>query len=170
MEDLPKEEGDLMLYGYPGVREKSGDEIKFSGEKKYTEDAQSYKAGDVFSEKGSLNTSTNTLLYESKTERAGSIIDRMVLEVVILKDGTYLLQYREFFQSEREGEPSNVNAVFKRFNKNEYSAITADMQGNADFIYDSIAGRGDMQAEAMAKDCNITGKFAVTGGNASFAK
>ena len=66
-EDLPKKEGEMMLSGYEGVREKSGDEIKFSASYTAKEDSNIDKKGDKYSEKGSLNTKTNTLILWNRT-------------------------------------------------------------------------------------------------------
>ncbi len=173
VENLPKEEGKLMLSGYDGIREKNGDEIKFSARNEYTEDDQmNNKSGDLYTEQGTLNTSTNTLVMESKKERAGSVLSRTVLEAVILKDGTCLLQYFDVSQAMREGAEPNTTVVFKRFNKTDYTAIIADMEGKTDFSYDSIVGKGDLQAEAMAGagKYTITGTFSVKDGNATYTK
>lgn len=169
-EDLPREEGKLILSGYDGVREKSGDEIKFSSNYTYPEDTAMNKAGDKYLETGTLNTRTNTLLIESSLERGGKKTTRTVYEAVILKDGTFIIQYLNAAVSSRDEASINTSAVFKRYNANEYVAIAGGFDGKMDFSYDSIAGKGDLQADAMAKNYKVIGKFTVKDGKASFSK
>lgn len=169
-EDVPKAEGKLALSGFDGVREKSSDEIKFSANHTYTEDTSMNKVGDKYSEKGSLNTKTNTLVIELISERDGKTTSRTVYEAVILKDGTYIIQYFNAAVSTKEDASVNTTAVFKRFNNNEYVAVTGDFEGKTDFSYDSIAGKGDLQPDAMAKNYSVTGKFTVKDGKAVFSK
>lgn len=170
IEDMPKEKGKLMLSGNEGVREKNGNEIKFSSGTTYDEDKGMNKKGDKVSEQGTLNTSSNTLVYESKLERDGKIVSHTIMETAILDNGTYLVQYISVSESYRESDPPSRVAVFKRYNKDEYIALTATFEGGTDFIYDSIAGKGDIQPEAMAKNYTINGRFTVKGGKVEFAK
>ena len=170
MEDLPKEEGKLMLSGYAGVREKNGSEIKFSSGITYDEDKGMNKKGDKISEQGTLNTSTNALFIESKKERDGKVFSRTIMETVILDNGTYLVQYISVTGSFRESDPPKKVAVFKRYNKDEYITLTTTFEGGTDFTYDSIAGKGDLQPDAMARNYTINGRFTVKGGKVEFAK
>ncbi|NTV89213.1 MAG: hypothetical protein HGA22_02445 [Clostridiales bacterium] len=169
-EDLPKEEGTLMLSGFTGVREKSGDVVTFSSKTEYTEDQFNYKKGDIFNEEGSLNTSTNTLVLEQKRIRDGSVIVRIVLEAVILKNGTYLVQYLNVSASPTEGAEPNTTAVFKRFNQKEYSAVIADMNPDTAFTFKSIAGAGDVKPDDMASGYKITSRFEVRDGKATYTE
>lgn len=172
MEDEAREEGKLMISGYDGIREKSGNIIKFSGKYVYQEDSQfgTNKKGDVVTEQGSLDTNSNTFIYESKLERGGQILDRTVYEGVILPDGTYLIQYICASQSSSDPSAIDCTAVFKRYNSNEYTAILANSDKGIDFTYDSLAGKGDVKAEDMAKAFSIKGKIIVSGGNVSYEK
>lgn len=169
VEDLPREEGKMMLSGMDAVREKSGKEIKFSAGRTYTEDTETYKSGDKISEKGSLDMQTNTLTIELKIESGGKVINRTVFESVILKDGTCLIQYLNAANL-MDGSKVSTNAVFKRYNKGEYTAVVAGFDGKTDFSYDSIAGKGDIQSEEMAKNYKVTGKFTVRDGKVEFTK
>jgi hypothetical protein len=92
------------------VREKKGDIITFSRTKTFKEDGfgGTQKKGDIISENGTLNMSTNTLVFESKTERDGNVISRTVPEVVILKDGSIIAQ------TLRKPQPPSDNRVEDR--------------------------------------------------------
>lgn len=169
VEDLPKEEGKLMLSGMDAVRERNGKEIKFSAGRTFTEETGTYKSGDKISEKGSLDMQTNTLTIEQKIESGGKTVNRTVFESVVLKDGTCLIQYLNAVNS-MDGSRVSTNAVFKHYNKGEYTAVVANFDGKIDFTYDSIAGKGDIQPEDMAKNYKVTGKFTVKGGKVEFAK
>ena len=169
-ENLPKKEGKMMLSGYEGVREKSGDEIKFSASYTATEDSNIDKKGDKYSEKGSLNTKTNTLVLESNYDRGGKTITHIVFEAVILKDGTYIIQYLKAANSLKEDASIDTSGVFKRYNKNEYVAVISKFDGKMDFKYDSIVGKGDLQPDTMAKNYKVTGKFTVKDGKSVFSK
>lgn len=168
-EDLPKKEGKLMMAGYDGIREKSGNKIKFSASYTFPEDSGINKKGDRYAEKGTLDMATNILVMESTTERDGKMISRAVFEAVILEDGTNIVQYLNVGKM-MEDYKKSTNAVFKRYNKNEYLAITAEFEGDMDFKYDSIAGKGDLQPEAMAKNYMITRKFTVKDGKVDISK
>lgn len=170
VDDLPKEEGKLLLSDLEGVREKSGDKINFSASHTYDEDGNVNKKGDKVTEKGVLDTSKNELTFEFSTERGGKLINRTVMEAVILKDGTHLMQYFKVAEGYSEGSPATASAVFKRFSKDDYKGISAKFDPNYDFKYDSILGKGDIQPEAMAKNYTIEGTLTVAGGKVDFKK
>lgn len=169
VEDLPKEEGKLMLSGMDAVREKKGNEIRFSAGMTYTEENGINKKGDKYSEIGTLDTKTNFLSGETKIENGGKISSRAAYEAVVLKDGTCIIQY---FSAGSSGVDSNAKpfAVFKRYNKDGYTAIVTDFESETNFAYDSIAGKGDIQPEEMAKKYKVTAKFTVKDGKVEFTK
>ena len=169
VEDLPKEEGKLMLSGMDAVREKKGNEIRFSAGMTYTEENGINKKGDKYSEIGILDTKTNFLSGETKIENGGKISSRAAYEAVVLKDGTCIIQY---FSVGSSGVDSNAKpfAVFKRYNKDGYTAIVTDFESETNFTYDSIAGKGDIQPEEMAKKYKVTAKFTVKDGKVEFTK
>ncbi len=166
--DAPKKEGKLMLSGYHGVREKSGNVIKFAADMEYTEDTGMNKKGDRITEQGSLDMSTNSLLYERKVENGGKLLSRMILESVILKDGTCILQY--FSAGAGLSGSTNGEAVFKRYDSSGYTALVASMDANTDFKFDSIIGKGDVQPDAMAANCTIKARFTAKDGKVEVAK
>lgn len=168
--DEAREEGELMLSGIAAVREKDGNKITFSANHEYTEENGLNKAGDIYSEQGTLDISANTLVYESTTQREGKLFSRTVAEAVILDNGVHLFQYFHAAGSSTENKPSTMTAVFKRYNKDEYSAVTAEFEGETDFTYDSIIGKGDIQTDAMAKNYTVNGVFTVKDGKAVFSK
>lgn len=170
LEDTARKEGTLALSGYQGVREKKGDEITFTGSKEYTEDSSMNKKGDKVTEQGTLNTSKNTLMYEYKLERGGKVISRTIIETAVLEDGTCLLQYMSSNVNSDGSVLPVGNAAFKRYNGSEYTALAAGFDSGADFKYDSIIGKGDVQADTMAAKYTIKGRFTVKDGKAEIAK
>jgi len=166
--NLPKKEGTLMLSGYHGIREKNGNVIKITGSIEYTEDTGMNKKGDKITEQGSLDLSTNSLTYEKKLERDGKISSRIVIESVILKNGTYLLQYFNTDASMPGG--ASGEATFKRYDSSGYSALVASFDKGVDFKYDSIIGKGDVQPDSMAAGYSVKGRFTVKGGKVEMAK
>jgi hypothetical protein len=166
--DAPKKEGKLMLSGYHGVREKSGSMIKFAADMEYTEDTGMNKKGDRITEQGSLDMSSNSLIYERKVENGGKLLSRMILESVVQKDGTCILQY--FSAGAGLSGNASGEAVFKRYNSSGYTALVAGMDANTDFKYASIIGKGDIQPDAMAANCTIKARFTAKDGKAEVAK
>ena len=166
--DAPKKEGTLMLSGYHAVREKSGNVIKFDADMEYTEDTGMNKKGDKITEQGSLDMSKNSLIYERKVENGGNLLSRTIIESVILKDGTCILQY--FSTGNGLSGNANGEAVFKRYDSNGYTALVAGVDAKTDFKYDSIIGKGDIQPDAMAANCTIKARFTAKGGKAEVTK
>jgi hypothetical protein len=166
--DMPKKEGKLMLSGYHAVREKKGKVIKFTADMEYTEDTGMNKKGDKITEKGSLDMSTSSLTYERKVENGGNLLSRTIIETVILKDGTCIMQY--ISTGSGLSENATGEAVFKRYNSSGYTALVASMDANTGFKYDSVIGKGDIQPDAMAANYTIKTRFTVKDGKAEVTK
>ena len=154
------------------VREKNGDVITFSRKKVMEEDGfgGTQKKGDIISEGGTLNTSTNTLSYEAKTERDGALISRSVAECVILEDGTYLVQTLKKLKPIHERATDRGVAWFGRFNNNELEIIKAYFDPDVNFTYDSIAGKTDAAPESMAEGYKKATKMVVKDGKVEMTK
>lgn len=107
--------------------------------------------GDHAHLEATLDTKNLTLSYENTLERDGEIVDRTVLEVVILPDGTILFQFFHMENLYLYDSSAREYAVFKRISGDSYSSIVADIGFDFDFTYNSIIGRGDMTTEQMAR-------------------
>jgi len=78
-------------------------------------DAVREKKGDITTENGTLDMSTNTLVLESKEERDGAVISRTVSEVVIHEDGSVTAQVlRKLKPSDDKRIKDRGNAWFLR--------------------------------------------------------
>lgn len=167
-----KKQGTLPMSGYEGIREKSGSEIRFSAKHEYTADEGTNKQGDKGRLQGVLDTSSNTLTFEFKTERDGKVVRRVVLEAMILPDGTCISQYLTVSKpiGLRESDQVTKAAVFKRYGKEGYSAVAATFDSDFDFTYNSIVGKTGITPEEMSKEYKVDGIITVKDGKAAFEK
>jgi hypothetical protein len=162
--------GVLPMSGFEGNKEISGDEIKISVDYTFATDVSTYQAGDRLTQKGVLNRKTQTLTFESIVENGGKIKERIILEGAILPDSTRIFQYIAVTsQLNISGTDSATKiAVFKRFNQDSYSAITAVFDQGYDFTYQSLVGKDDLTPDQMAKGYQVKGRFSVENGKAAF--
>ncbi|KUO67324.1 MAG: hypothetical protein APF84_07195 [Gracilibacter sp. BRH_c7a] len=173
--------GNVASYDYtasPGndegkVREESGGVITFSQNLTRTKDGfnPNDKTGDVVSMSGSLDTSTNTLLFESSVQRDDAVITRMVTEAVMLSDGTFLVQLlnKPIPQTDR-GIEDKGEAYFVRCGKDKLEIIKATFAPDVNFTYTSIEGKTDSTPEDMAQGYEKIRKTTAEGGEAKVEK
>jgi hypothetical protein len=168
--DNPKETGKNGKYD--AVREKKGNVIEFSQSKVNEEDGFSPndKAGDKVGERGTLNTSTNSLFMEVTRERDGEVIERTILEAVILPDGTMIAQiFDKSLPMDKRIEDKGI-ARFIRFDRDEMEIIAANFAPDVDFEYESIFGKGDVTPEEMAEGYTKIRRLVIEDGEASAEK
>lgn len=173
--------GNIASYDYSAssgndegkVREESGGVVTFSQNLTRTKDGFSPndKTGDVVSMSGTLDTSTNTLLFESSVQRDDAVITRMVTEAVMLSDGTFLVQLlnKPIPQTDR-GIADKGEAYFVRCGKDKLEIIKASFAPDVNFTYTSIAGKTDSKPEDMAQGYEKIRKMTAEGGNANVEK
>lgn len=150
--DNAREEG--KNGGFDAVREKNGNVITFSQIMTREEDGfgPNAKKGDVVSESGTLNTATDIMTMEARTERGGAVIARTVSEVVRLSDGTFVAQIISKPQTPDDTRVEDRGvARFVRFTATELEIITAYFPPDVNFSYSTIVGKGDITPESMAE-------------------
>jgi hypothetical protein len=158
---------------FDAVRDRDGDVITFSQSMTREEDGfgPTAKKGDVVSEVGTLNTATNTLVMESKTERDGAVIARSVIEVVMLPDGTFIAQQFEKPQAPEDDRIEDKGrAYFVRFTANELELVAAEFAPDVNFAYESIVGQTDVTLESMAEGYTKVRQLNVKDGVATATK
>jgi len=153
-------------------REKSGSVIKFG--KEFTREEDGFdpknKKGDVVKEEGKLDTSTNTLTYEYTVKRSGDLIERIVEEVVMLPDGTFIAQVLTKYIPRDERIKDKGNAYFIHCGKDELVTIKAEFEPDVNFTYNSIVGKGDISPEDMSQGYTKVRKTTVRDGKATVEK
>ena len=153
-------------------REKSGSVIKYG--KEFTREEDGFdpknKKGDVVKEEGELDTSTNTLTYEYTVKRSGELIERVVEEVVMLPDGTFIAQVFSKYIPRDERIKDKGNAYFVRCGKDELVIIKAEFEPDVNFTYNSIVGKGDISPEDMAQGYTKVRKTTVRDDKATVEK
>jgi hypothetical protein len=153
-------------------REKSGGVIKFG--KEFTREEDGFdpknKKGDVVKEEGQLDTSANTLTYEYTVKRSGELIERVVEEVVMLPDGTFIAQVFSKYIPRDERIQDKGNAYFIRCGKDELVVIKASFEPDVNFTYNSIVGKGDISPEDMAQGYAKLRKTTVRDGKTTVEK
>jgi len=153
-------------------KEKSGSVIKYG--KEFTREEDGFdpknKKGDVVKEEGKLDTSTNTLTFESTVKRSGELIERVVEEVVMLPDGTFIAQVFSKYVPRDERNKDKGNAYFVRCGKDELVIIKAEFEPDVNFTYNSIVGKGDISPEDMSQGYTKVRKTSVRDGVANVEK
>lgn len=158
---------------FDAVREKNGDVITFSQSMTREEDGfePNAKKGDVVSESGTLNTATDTMTMEAKTERGGTVVSRTVSEVVRLPDGTFIAQIIDKPQAPADTRVEDRGvARFVRFTATELEIITAYFPPEVNFTYNTIVGKSDAAPESMAEGYTKARQLLVKDGVASATK
>ena len=153
-------------------KKSNGNLIEFGKEYTRAEDgfSPSDKKGDVYVEKGILDTSANTLYFESYSERAGVKISRAVSEIVALSDGTFIVQTLSKPMPYDERTEDKGNAYFMVFGADRLEVIKASFEPDANFTYDSIIGKGNTTPEDMAKSYTLIRKMTIADGAATVEK
>lgn len=173
LEDGDKEREEGKNGKYDAVREKNGDIITFKQSMTREEDGygETAKKGDIESLSGTLNTSTNTLYVEAKTERNGEVISRNVTEVVMIGDGAFIAQSFDKPQKPTDKRLEDKgSSYFVRFDKKELEAVAAKFPPDVNFTFNSIAGKNDITPEVMAEGHTKLRQLIVKDGTATAKK
>ncbi|TAH66550.1 MAG: hypothetical protein EWM47_10010 [Anaerolineaceae bacterium] len=153
-------------------KEVKGNIIEFG--KEYTREEDGFspadKKGDVYVEKGVLDNSAKTLLFESYSERDGGKLSRAVTEVEFLSDGTFIVQTlrkNALFDDRLEDKG---DAYFMVFDSNRLEIIRAKFSPDVNFSYNSIIGKGKITPQDMAQGYTLVRKLTVADGVATVEK
>ena len=141
-----------MAKAVGGYCEKNGKVITFGEDYKREEDnvlSPSQATGDREVVIGKVDLASNTLTWESYTERDGEIISRTVLEGVLLKDNSVMLQYFSV-GAPSTGTDAEGKAIFISTDAKNLEVLRATFALGASFKYNSIVGKNAMTAEDMA--------------------
>jgi len=135
-----------------GYREKNGNIITFGEDYKRTEAnvySKNQAAGDHEVIEGKVDLSTNTVTWESYTERDGVKISRTVLEGVLNKDGSVMMQFLAVDIPQNGIDPEG-KAIFITADANNLKVIRGTFTHDTGFTFTSIVGKNAMTAEDMA--------------------
>ncbi len=153
-----KESGGVITFGEEFIRDKNG----FS-----PNDLE----GDKVVEKGSLDTKSNTLKLEQYVERDGELMRRMVLETVLLSNGTWVSQvFHVNFSMADRGIEDAGKAYFMAFDKDTLEMLTAKFDYDFEFTYTSIEGKSNVDVEDMAKGYELLRGLTIKNGKAEAKK
>lgn len=147
-------------------KEVSGNIVKFGKDYIRAEDGytSNEKQGDHVVVKAELDTSANTLVYETYIERDGELVAREVTEIVKLSDGTYMSQALSKTIPMDERLEDKGNAYFLVFNSKKLEVIKAKFEPNVNFSYSSIIGKSKLSVDEMAQGYTLIRKMTVDNG------
>lgn len=153
-------------------RNTNGNLIEYGKEYTRAEDgfSPSDKKGDIYVEKGILDTSANTLYFESYSERGGEKISRAISEVVALSDGTFIVQTIRKNALYDDRIEDKGDAYFMVFDSNRLEVIKGKFEPDVNFTYDSIIGKGNTTPKDMAQGYTLIRKMTIIDGVATVEK
>jgi hypothetical protein len=129
------------------------------------------QAGDVITEGGTLDTSSNTLFEESKVERAGEVVSRTVTEVILLSEGSAVIQVFQLPLKSDKSPTENVGtALLARIDADRMDLTVAQFPRDPDFTYRSIAGDPGATVEDMSHGLTPIRQVTVAAGVATATK
>lgn len=157
--------GELMLSGYEGTKEKDGNLIRFGYSHTFEEDWGANLAGDLTQESGYFDTTKNFLFLENTTESGSSLIQRSVLELSRLSDGTFILQSHSY-DSRRAA--NGVSSTFMKFDTKSLTSYSASKDSNETFTFQTLEESGDLSLEDLSKGFTTNFVIDVENGTATF--
>lgn len=156
-----RHEGSLLLSGYPAFLEQKGNSFRFGYDAIRDQDgfAPGMKAGDRLLQEGSLEGDKGFLKIETRTERGGSVIEKVMGAYLISPQDTFLAIYQEANAIDIKGNENTKNtAVFLAMSEKEYNFVIA--KGQSGTAFPEAALKESMSVQE-AKELFIQAGYAI---------
>ena len=159
--------GKHVLLGCNCFKKKEGERILFGYKHTFEKDRRGHLAGDISSENGSFDTSKKYLLLEDCITRNGSIYRKVTTELLLLDDGTYIMQH--FWL---HAESSKVTCTFVKLNENTktLTAYLCEGKSSGGYTFASLSDAKDMSIDELSKDYIINFIIKAENGKATYKK